>query len=106
MSKSGMISTYNSNDDKFYDDITDIIKRVSNRTLEMKTNNVKLLNKIAFEMNNLLSKTQDIVNICLNDRSGSSKFFIINQYFLINTLYNYLKTLLTKLIKFSSILLN
>lgn len=75
MSKSGMISTYNSNDDKFYDDITDIIKRVSNRTLEMKTNNVKLLNKIAFEMNNLLSKTQDIVKICLNDRSGSFKFF-------------------------------
>lgn len=77
MSKTGMISTYSSTDDKFYDDVTDIIKRVSNRTLEMKTNNVKLLNKIAFEMNNLLSKTQDIVKICLNDRSGSSSFFYL-----------------------------
>jgi hypothetical protein len=72
MNKSEKVST---NDDKFNDDITNIIKRVSNRTLEMKTNNVKLLNKIAFEMNNLLSKTQDIVKICLNDRSGTFSFF-------------------------------
>lgn len=81
-------------------------KNISNRIQKIKSNNAKFINKIAFEINSLVSKTQDIVNICLNDRSGSSKFFIINQYFLINTLYNYLKTLLTKLIKFSSILLN
>jgi len=60
--------------EQFYEDIVQIIKRVSNRTLEMKTNNVKLLNKIGNEMNYLLEKAQEVVRICLSDRSGLNLF--------------------------------
>jgi hypothetical protein len=56
--------------DQFYEDIAQIIKRVSNRTLEMKTNNVKMVNKIGNEMNFILDKAQEIVRMCLSDRSG------------------------------------
>ena len=62
-------SVQNENE-QFYEDVVQIIKRVSNRTLEMKTNNVKLLNKIGNEMNVLLDKAQEIVRMCLSDRSG------------------------------------
>ena len=64
------MSTYISNDD-FYDDITQIIARVSNRTLELKTKNAELLNKITLEVNDIISKTRDIVKTCLNERSGN-----------------------------------
>ena len=53
-----------------YEHMNQIIKRVSSRTLEMKTNNVKLYNKIGFEMNSLLIKVQEIIRVCLAERSG------------------------------------
>lgn len=71
MSTTRPYTTTNTSNTKTYEDINDILKRVSNRTLEMKTNNVKLLNKIGSEMNNLLIKCQDIVRFCINDRNGS-----------------------------------
>lgn len=57
-------------DSRSYENANQIIKRVSAKTLNMKTNHVKLFNKITYEMNNLLAKAQDIIRICLSDRNG------------------------------------
>lgn len=57
--------------DQNYDEINKIIKQISTRTLEMKSNNVKLLNKIGTEMSILLEKVQEIVRFCISDRNGN-----------------------------------
>ena len=36
----------NQSDESDYNEITEIIRKLSNRTLELKTNNIKLLNSI------------------------------------------------------------
>lgn len=45
------------------------MSRVSTRTLKMKTNNVKLLNKIGFELTHILSKMNDIVRLYQADKN-------------------------------------
>lgn len=57
--------------DENHDEINQIIKQISSRTLQIKSNNVKLLNKIGSEMNILLEKVQEIVRFCISDRNGN-----------------------------------
>ncbi|CAF0721636.1 unnamed protein product [Brachionus calyciflorus] len=66
--------------DKNYEEINQILQRASNRTLEMKTNNVKLLNKIGSEMNILLAKAQEIVRFCISDRNDFMKEIELIQF--------------------------
>lgn len=47
-----------------------VIKRVSDKTLAMKSDQVKLFNRVNNELSLLLSKTQEIIRICLSDRNG------------------------------------
>lgn len=58
-----------SSENNFYDDVSNILMRISNKTNRMKTNNLILLNKVNHEVNTLLQKAQDIVKSCLNDRN-------------------------------------
>lgn len=51
-----------------------ILKRVSEKTLGMKADQIKLFNRINNEMNTLLSKAQEIIRICLSDRNGNLNF--------------------------------
>ena len=55
----------------FYESISKIIQRVSNRTLEMKKNNVKLLNKISLEMSDIMFKMEELVKTYQVERNGS-----------------------------------
>ncbi len=57
-------------DEAFYEDISSLVASVSTRTLRMKTNNVKLLNRIGFELNHILAKMNDIVRIYQADKNG------------------------------------
>jgi hypothetical protein len=57
-------------DECFYEEISSIVARVSGRTLKMKTSNVKLLNKIGFELSSILSKVNDIVKMYQADKNG------------------------------------
>lgn len=59
-------------DECFYEEISSIVARVSGRTLKMKTNNVKLLNKIGFELSSILSKVNDIVRLYQADKNGKT----------------------------------
>lgn len=56
--------------DDFYNDVSVIISRLSDRTQQMKKNNLTMFNKFNIEMNNLLIKTQELIRICLVDHSG------------------------------------
>lgn len=53
-----------------YESMSQLIKRASVKTLTMKTDQVKLFNRINHEMSLLLSKAQEIIRICLSDRNG------------------------------------
>ena len=57
-------------DEIFYEEISAIVAKVSTRTLKMKTNNVKLLNKIGFELSYILNKVNDIVRLYQADKNG------------------------------------
>jgi len=57
-------------DELFYEDISTLVASVSSRTLRMKTSNVKLLNRIGFELNHILTKINDIVRIYQADKNG------------------------------------
>lgn len=61
-------------DECFYEEISSIVTRVSGRTMKMKTNNVKLLNKIGFELSSILSKVNDIVRLYQADKNGKTLF--------------------------------
>jgi len=56
-------------DEIFYEEISAIVAKVSTRTLKMKTNNVKLLNKIGFELSYILNKVNDIVRLYQADKN-------------------------------------
>jgi hypothetical protein len=55
---------------KNYDDLTDLVKSVSNRTLEVKKENLKHLNTIGQELNELIYKAQQVVKTCTVRRNG------------------------------------
>ena len=57
-------------DECFYEEMSAIVASISSRTLKMKTNNVKLLNKIGFELTHILSKVNDIVRFYQIDKNG------------------------------------
>ena len=52
---------------------TQIIKRLSDKTLSMKADQLKLFNRLNNELNIVLSKTQEVIRICLSDRNGKSR---------------------------------
>lgn len=53
---------------------TQIIKRLSEKTLSMKADQLKLFNRLNNELNIVLSKTQEVIRICLSDRNGKSRY--------------------------------
>jgi hypothetical protein len=57
-------------DESDYNEITEIIKKISNRTLEIKTSNIRLLNSINSEVTNLMLKADQLAKICLKSRNG------------------------------------
>ena len=60
----------NQSDESDYNEITEIIRKLSNRTLELKTNNIKLLNSINSEVTTLMLKADQLAKICLKSRNG------------------------------------
>ncbi len=60
----------NQSDESDYNEITEIIRKLSNRTLELKTNNIKLLNSINSEVSTLMLKADQLAKICLKSRNG------------------------------------
>jgi hypothetical protein len=74
----------NHNDESGYNEITEIMKKLSNRTLEIKTSNIKLLNSINSEVTNLMVKADQLAKICLKSRNGLIDLFLfIYKFFLI-----------------------
>ena len=53
-----------------YEKISELIRAISNRTLEMKTNNLRLLNTIGADVSSLLIKADQINKTCLKNRKG------------------------------------
>lgn len=53
-----------------YTELTDKLNQVSQRALEMKKESLKLLNKVGTDMNDLISRTQELVQSCLAGRNG------------------------------------
>lgn len=67
-----MPATSTTNDMSVNQNVMQVIKRLSDKTISMKSDQIKLFNRINNEMNTLLAKAQEVIRICLSDRNGKS----------------------------------
>ncbi len=70
-----------------YDDLCDLVNNVSNRTLEVKKENLKHLNTMGQELNELIYKAQQIVKSCTVRRNGKVQKSCYFYYFHFQHLY-------------------
>jgi hypothetical protein len=59
-------------DQQTYYEISDVLSKISNKTYEVKKKNLKYMNKLGQEVNEIIFKAQEVVKACLFERQGTN----------------------------------